>query len=49
MTATSLQAAAATLARVPGVAVVMVVLLTGFATTSPNFLSAGNIANILVQ
>jgi ribose transport system permease protein len=49
MTPISPHAAAATLARVPGVAVVMVVLLTGFAITSPNFLSAGNIANILVQ
>jgi ribose transport system permease protein len=49
MTSISPHAAAATLARVPGVAVVMIVLLTGFAVSSPNFLSAGNIANILVQ
>jgi ribose transport system permease protein len=41
--------AARTLVRVPGVAVVLVVLLIGFAVSSPNFTSAGNIANILVQ
>jgi len=28
---------------------VLIVLLTGFAAASPNFLSAGNIANVLVQ
>jgi ribose transport system permease protein len=37
------------LARVPGVAAVLAVLLAGFAVSSPNFLSVGNIANILVQ
>lgn len=42
-------APSAWLAQLPGVAIVLVVLLAAFAVTSPNFASAGNIANILVQ
>jgi len=37
------------LAQVPGVAVVLTVLVLAFGFTSPNFVSLGNIANILTQ
>jgi ribose transport system permease protein len=37
------------LLRIPGVAVVLVLLLALFSLTSPNFLSGGNITNILTQ
>lgn len=37
------------LSRVPGVAIVLITLLLGFGFASPNFASAGNISNILVQ
>jgi ribose transport system permease protein len=42
-------AAATALARIPGVAVVLVVLILGFAVASDNFRQPANIANILVQ
>ncbi|HEY0441575.1 MAG TPA: ABC transporter permease [Xanthobacteraceae bacterium] len=38
-----------TLGRVPGVAIVLVVLMLGLALASPAFLRPGNIANVLVQ
>jgi ribose transport system permease protein len=41
--------ALAALGRVPGVAIVLVLLVVGFGVASGNFLSAGNVANILVQ
>jgi ribose transport system permease protein len=37
------------LARLPGVAIVLVLLLLGFALASPNFAQPTNLANILVQ
>ena len=37
------------LARVPGVAIVLVVLIVAFAVVNPRFMSPANIANILVQ
>jgi ribose transport system permease protein len=37
------------LGRIPGVAIVLVVLLIGFALAHGSFLSFGNIANVLVQ
>jgi ribose transport system permease protein len=46
------QSAAASLPlifRIPGVAVVLVALIVVFGFMSPNFLSAGNISNILIQ
>jgi ribose transport system permease protein len=42
-------AAASALARIPGVAVVLIVLILGFAVASDNFRQPANIANILVQ
>ncbi|HUI94143.1 MAG TPA: ABC transporter permease [Xanthobacteraceae bacterium] len=42
-------AAMPALARVPGVAIVLVVLLVLFGLTGPRFLTAANIANILIQ
>lgn len=46
------QSAAASLpliSRIPGVAIVLAALVVGFGIMSPNFLSTGNISNILVQ
>ncbi len=37
------------ISRIPGVAVALVALVVVFGITSPNFLSVGNITNILVQ
>ena len=37
------------ISRIPGVAIVLVALVVGFGIMSANFLSAGNISNILVQ
>jgi ribose transport system permease protein len=39
----------ASVARVPGVAIVLVVLCTAFAATSPGFATPANIANVLTQ
>ena len=41
--------AALPVARVPGVAIVLVVLCAGFGVTSPGFATPANIANILTQ
>ena len=41
--------AALPIARVPGVAIVLVVLCAGFGLTSPGFVTPANIANILTQ
>ncbi|MDB5568467.1 MAG: sugar transporter permease protein, partial [Tardiphaga sp.] len=35
--------------RIPGVAVMLIVLIAGFAASSPGFLSAPNLSNVLVQ
>jgi ribose transport system permease protein len=43
------RAVASHLARVPGVAIVLAVLLLTFAVASPRFVSPANIANILIQ
>lgn len=40
---------ASLLGRIPGVAVVLVVLVLGFALSTTDFLSPGNVANILMQ
>lgn len=37
------------LARIPGVAIVLAMLIVGFAFANPNFLTPANIANLLVQ
>jgi ribose transport system permease protein len=37
------------LARIPGVAIVLALLIVGFALANPNFLTPANIANLLVQ
>lgn len=37
------------LARIPGVAIVLALLIVGFAFANPNFLTPANIANLLVQ
>lgn len=47
--ATRRDGALAALGRIPGVAIVLVVLAACFGIAHPNFLSFGNIANILVQ
>ena len=44
-----LPARAARWTRIPGVAVMLTVLAVGFAIANPDFLSFGNLANVLVQ
>jgi ribose transport system permease protein len=45
----SLNSPMAAIRRIPGVAVMLIVLIAGFAASSPGFLSAPNLSNVLVQ
>jgi ribose transport system permease protein len=45
----ALNSPVAAIRRIPGVAVMLIVLVAGFAVTSPGFLTAPNLSNVLVQ
>jgi ribose transport system permease protein len=49
MSAASIGSALSPLARIPGVAVVLLVLCVGFSVASPYFATPANVANVLVQ
>ena len=49
MTAEAMRQGVSLLARIPGVAIVLALLIVGFSLANPNFATPGNIANLLVQ
>jgi ribose transport system permease protein len=49
MTAQAMRQGVSFLARIPGVAIVLALLIVGFTLANPNFATPGNIANLLVQ
>ena len=49
MTAQAMRQGVSLLARIPGVAIVLALLIVGFTLANPNFATPGNIANLLVQ
>ena len=49
MTAQAMRQGVSLLARIPGVAIVLALLIVGFSLANPNFATPGNIANLLVQ
>lgn len=49
MTTQAMRQGASFLARIPGVAIVLALLIIGFAFANPHFATPGNIANLLVQ
>lgn len=49
MTAQAMRQGVSILARIPGVAIVLALLIVGFTLANPNFATPGNIANLLVQ
>lgn len=49
MTAQAMRQGVSLLARIPGVAIVLALLIVGFTFANPNFATPGNIANLLVQ
>ncbi len=49
MTAQAMRSAASLLARIPGVAIVLALLIIGFALANPRFATPGNLTNLLVQ
>ncbi|MFY9696718.1 MAG: ABC transporter permease [Rhodoplanes sp.] len=49
MTTQAMRQGVSLLARVPGVAIVLALLIIGFTLANPNFATPGNIANLLVQ
>jgi ribose transport system permease protein len=49
MTAQAIQPGLSLLARIPGVAIVLALLIIGFTLANPRFATPGNLANLLVQ
>jgi ribose transport system permease protein len=49
MSTQSLRSGVSLLARIPGVAIVLVLLIVGFTLANPKFATPGNLANLLVQ
>lgn len=49
MTTQAMRPGVSLLARIPGVAIVLALLIVGFSLANPNFLTPANIANLLVQ
>ncbi|MGZ9104828.1 MAG: ABC transporter permease subunit, partial [Rhodoplanes sp.] len=49
MSTQALRSGVSLLARIPGVAIVLVLLIVGFTLANPKFATPGNLANLLVQ
>jgi len=49
MTTQAMRPGVSLLARIPGVAIVLALLIVGFSLASPHFATPGNLANLLVQ